>query len=243
MTNWLSELAGPFETVEPPGVVSGFYESAPQTVFEVAMGATVLPGIDEIDPNSFLPSSRSVAFTREAWRAADGYPEWLDYCEDLVFDFRMRDKLGSFVFAPRAIAHFRPRANLRAFFVQYYRYSRGDGKADLWRLRHAVRYFTYGIGIPVVIATGFLSPWVWLAGGMVAARGLFYTPYRRLLRGVGGRPLGTTLRAALWIPLLRLSGDIAKMIGYPVGLVWRRRRQKTDRRLRWRPAARQSSQG
>ena len=73
------------------------------------MGATVLPAVDEIRPESFLPSSRSVAFTKAAWQAAGGYPEWLDYCEDLIFDFRLREVSGPFAWAPEAVAHFRPR--------------------------------------------------------------------------------------------------------------------------------------
>src|ERR1051326_5124056 len=48
-----------------------------------------------------------------------------------------------FAFAPEAIAWFRPRPSLAAFFRQYYRYARGDGKADLWRARHTIRYATY----------------------------------------------------------------------------------------------------
>ena len=34
------------------------------TDFEVVMGATVLPNLDDVDPESFLPSSRSIASLR-----------------------------------------------------------------------------------------------------------------------------------------------------------------------------------
>ena len=131
------------------------------------MGATVLPTVDEIKPESFLPSSRSVAFTKEAWDAAGGYPEWIDYCEDLIFDFRLRDAAGPFAWAPDAVAHFRPRGSLKAFFKQYYRYARGDGKADLWRKKHLIRYVTYLIALPGLIALSLLP----LAGLVVRAAG------------------------------------------------------------------------
>jgi hypothetical protein len=42
------------------------------------------------------------------------------------------------------------------------------------------------------------------------------------------------LVAAGWVPLIRLTGDVAKMIGYPVGWWWRLTRFKGDERLRWR---------
>ena len=121
-----------------------------------------------------------MAFTKEAWAAAGGYPEWIDYCEDLIFDFRLRDAAGPFAWAPDAVAHFRPRGSLKAFFKQYYRYARGDGKADLWRKKHLIRYVTYLIALPGLIALSLLhSPGWWfvlLAGVMLYCA----TPYRRL---------------------------------------------------------------
>jgi hypothetical protein len=29
------------------------------------------------------------------------------------------------------------------------------------------------------------------------------------------------LKAIGWVPVIRVTGDIAKMIGYPIGIVWR----------------------
>src|SRR5262249_44669134 len=87
--DWLEKVLEPFNTLEnnlnPPSAalrpqaVAGFFRTdpSPRSPFQIAMGATVLPVEEEIDPEKFLPSSRSVAFTKEAWRAAGGYPEWL----------------------------------------------------------------------------------------------------------------------------------------------------------------------
>ena len=124
---WLEEIIRPLEEDESVQVVAGFFRPDPQSVFEVALGATTLPALADIRPERFLPSSRSVAFRKTAWEAVGGYPEWLDYCEDLLFDFRLRERFGPFVFIPQAVVYFRPRPNLRGFFWQYYRYARGDG--------------------------------------------------------------------------------------------------------------------
>lgn len=229
---WLEELVAPFAAAppgqRPPDVVGGFFEPDAQTVFEVAMGATVLPNVEDIEPAAFLPSSRSVAFTAAAWRAVGGYPEWLDFCEDLVFDIALRRSGCRFAFAPRAVVYFRPRSSLRAFFKQYYQYARGDGKADLWRRRHAIRYATYAAA-PLAIAGGLWYNIVW---GVVAVAGLSYCwrPYRRLLPRLRGYSLRQRLQALLLVPLIRLTGDVAKMLGYPVGVWWRlsRRRQPAE---------------
>jgi hypothetical protein len=41
------------------------------------------------------------------------------------------------------------------------------------------------------------------------------------------------LQAILWVPVIRITGDIAKMIGYPVGWQWRLERLSTQPELRW----------
>jgi glycosyltransferase involved in cell wall biosynthesis len=216
---WLEHLVAPIEG--GGATAAGFFQADPQTLFETAMGATVLPTADEIDPATFLPSSRSVAFLKEAWAAAGGYPEWLDYCEDLLLDFALRDRYGPFPFVPEAVAHFRPRGTMPSFFRQYYRYARGDGKADLWRRRHAVRYGTYLLGLPLLVRLATrVSRWFW---GLLALGGLAYCarPLMRLAPALRGRPAADKVRAVALVPLIRLVGDVAKMLGYPAGVWWR----------------------
>ena len=223
---WLAELVRPYERDPNVHVVSGFFVAAPQTPFEVAMGATVLPALSDVNPSTFLPSSRSVSFRKEAWAEVGGYPEWLDYCEDLILDLELRDRFGSFAFAPRAVARFRPRPNLKAFFTQYYRYARGDGKADLWRRRHAIRYVTYGLVVPALVLLAVLhSPW-WLLGLAAGAALYMATPYRRLVGMASGLSWAGRLYAVAMVPCVRVVGDAAKMIGYPVGWVWRLRHRR-----------------
>jgi glycosyltransferase involved in cell wall biosynthesis len=222
--DWLEKLVAPFESEDTRGlvsVVSGWFVADPKTLFETAMGATVLPHVREIEPETFLPSSRSVAFRKVAWEACGGYPEWLDYCEDLLFDFRLRALYGPFAFAPEAVVHFRPRGSLQAFFRQYYQYARGDGKADLWGRRHAVRYLTYLVAAPLLVTLALVhTPWWWLVllAGVAAYTA---TPYRRLWPMLAPYGFLGRLKAVVLVPIIRVVGDVAKMIGYPVGMAWR----------------------
>ncbi|MCS6803201.1 MAG: glycosyltransferase [Chloroflexota bacterium] len=220
---WLADLIAAIE--KGADVAAGFFLPDPRTTFEVAMGAAVLPEARDIDPARFLPSSRSIAFRRAVWEQVGGYPEWLDYCEDLVFDFAYRRAGFRQVWVPSAVAHFRPRGSLRAFWLQYFRYARGDGKADLWRKRHAVRYLTYGVAAPALLAAGRRSPlaWLLLLAGFLA---YLWTPLRRYRRQSAALSLGERLRGLLWLPVIRVVGDLAKMAGYPVGIWWRLRRPR-----------------
>ncbi|MEM7801122.1 MAG: glycosyltransferase [Chloroflexota bacterium] len=224
---WLEEIVKPLET-SGARVVSGWFESDPYTDFEVAMGATVLPNLEDIDPQRFLPSSRSVAFLKSAWAATGGYPEWLDYCEDLIFDFALKEEVDTFAFAPEAVAYFRPRGSLRSFFKQYYLYARGDGKSGLWLKRHVIRYVTYLVALPIIGRMIWRARWY---GWILALAGVGYYCYRPAARlwplTHRWRP-PNRVRVFVLIPIIRIVGDVAKMIGYPVGVVWRLQNRMTD---------------
>lgn len=242
---WLERLTAPWlgdgnTNGDMPLASAGFFLPDAEGVFQTALAATTLPLLDEIDPARFLPSSRSIAFTKGAWARAGGYPEWLDYCEDLLFDFALNaqasDGASAFAWSPGALVHFAPRSSLRAFMLQYIRYARGDGKADLWRKRHVVRYATYLLLLPALLGHALFGRfakglgWLGLLAGVIV---YCWRPWWRLaLFGVELSRRQWAAAAAL-VPLLRAAGDIAKMVGYPAGLWWRwRNRRRAE--LAWR---------
>jgi glycosyltransferase involved in cell wall biosynthesis len=253
LEGWAEIVGGNQPTDDTPPAVAGFFladtsqarEHAPDAgntpdLFLTAMAATVLPLLTEIDPNQFLPSSRSVAFTKQAWTVAGGYPEWLDYCEDLLFDFAINAQRPgaptAFAWAPTACVYFRPRESLRAFWTQYYRYARGDGKADLWRKRHLARYLTYFVVLPALLGHafwGFFARWLGWAGLLAGVMLYCARPWQRLPHLSAGLPPQQRLQAALLVPVIRVVGDVAKMIGYPVGLWWRWQHRR-QAEIHWR---------
>lgn len=222
---WLEALLVPLAD-ESVQVVSGWFEADPYTDFEVVLGSTVLPARRDIDPDRFLPSSRSVAFRKSAWEAIGGYPEWLEHSEDLVFDKALAERFGPFAFAPMAVAYFRPRPDLRSFYRQYFDYARGDGKANLWPVRHAIRYATYLLALPLILRWIWRERWYgWvlllLGVGVYSRR-----PAERLWENTWGWRPPARARAFALVPIIRLVGDVAKMIGYPTGLWWRLRQPR-----------------
>jgi glycosyltransferase involved in cell wall biosynthesis len=222
---WLEDIVAPIERGEA-AVAAGWFEADPYTDFEVVMGAAVLPARRDIDPATFLPSSRSVAFLKSAWEVVGGYPEWLDYSEEVVFDFALKEQGDKFVFVDTAVAYFRPRHSLAAFFKQYYLYSRGDGKANLWPLRHLIRYATYFVALPFMLRLIWREKvvgWLLLFVGTAVYCG---RPTQRLWQNTWGWRPPSRLRAIALIPIIRLVGDVAKMLGYPAGLWWRWQHRK-----------------
>jgi len=220
--NWLANLLAPFDEPNAPDVVSGFFYAAPESCFERVLGAITLPRLTELAPARFMPSSRSVAYRRQAWQSVGGYPEWLDYGEDLVFDFTLKDAGMRFALAPEAAVWFRPRPDLSSFYRQYYRYSRGDGKADLYIYRHMLRYTIYIVICASILLGIWINPWFLLMTALSFAA-VLGRPLRRLVPELRKMSNRDRLLGMLWLPVIVVTGDLAKMLGYPVGVRWRRK--------------------
>ncbi len=221
--DWLTCLMAPFHlhasgSSEMPDFVSGFFLPDPKGLFEHALAMTTLPAREEMGKGRFMPSSRSVAFTRSIWRRVGGYPEWMTWSEDVLFDLALMNIGAKIVYQPDAIVWFRPRASLSAFMRQYRNYAYGDGQGLLWPKRHAIRYITYLILLPLVLfllkRRFALGAFLLLAGGAI----MFWTPFKRHWRSGRYR-----WQALLLIPTIRVAGDLAKMWGFPQALSQGRR--------------------
>jgi glycosyltransferase involved in cell wall biosynthesis len=216
--DWLEQLVRPLVLDLEVSVSAGFFSPGGDSVFSRLLAAVIVPHLTEIDPMTFLPSSRSVAFRRRAWEIVGGYPEWLDHCEDLVFDLALKHAGLRFTFTPTARVTWDARRSLPDFFRQYYLYARGDGVAGLWARRHAVRYGAYGSGVTLFLL-GRRHPvaWIALAVGSVVHTSKFI---RRVWRH---RPFHPPLLVAgsVFVPVIVVVGDLAKMVGYPVGRIQR----------------------
>lgn len=213
--DWLEKLVAPLEGDDEAGVASGFFLPGGGDWRQRSLAIAITPQREEIEPDRFLPSSRSIAFRRSWWRQAGGYPEWLGHCEDLVFDLELRRAGARFVFVPDAIVVWDARPDLRSFARQYFNYARGDGHANLWPKRHALRYGAYAAGLFLLtrrrrrrLALGLLLlGWV----------GYQWKFLRRLHRiPVSADPV-ERLGAFARVPLIVTVGDVAKMVGYAVG--------------------------
>jgi GT2 family glycosyltransferase len=216
---WLEHIIAPLEAGEAD-LVGGFFRPAPRSMFELALGATNYRHAAEIDPQYFLPFGKSMAFRKQVWAQVGCFQEWSDHCEDILFDIAVERVGYRRVFVPEALVHFRPRSSLWAFARQYFYYARGDGFAGLWPRRHAIRYGTY-LALLLLLETARRVPAARLPmGALLGAGAAAYThrPYRRLWPQLESLPLSRRAYALALVPIIRLVGDCAKMVGYPVGL-------------------------
>jgi len=211
---WFSRIISPLESAPDVGVVAGYYEPTPQSTWDAAVAAATVPAVSEVNPKTFLPSSRSVAFRRSAWEAAGGYPERAWHNEDTPFDLAMKAAGARFVFEPQAVVHWRPHSSLRRLYRQFARYARGDAEEGIWFSHYTKAY---------LVATATLGA-LWL--------GLLWPPYfwwlpllaaaywaRHALRA---RRRTNSWPAAALAPIVNATLDIAHVVGYTTGLIRRR---------------------
>jgi len=83
---------------------------------------------DQFNPQIFLPSSRSVAFTKEAWKKSGKYPEHLNYCEDLIFAKNLKWFTNMEV-EPQASVKWHIPTNIFQYFHTIKNYASGDIQA------------------------------------------------------------------------------------------------------------------
>lgn len=207
---WLEELTKPFTWPDPPDVVAGYYEPIVEGIWEAAAGAALVPKPDEIDPETFLPSSRSVAFRKSAWEAVGGYPEGLSHNEDTPFSLALRRAGFKFAFAPKAIVRWRVHTNPAKVFWQFLRYAYGDGESGLF-FRHYLKVGLYWPVLALAVRGG-------RRGRAIGAGLLSAYLARQFLRRL--RRCGDPLIALLSIPYV-VALDMGQCLGYPAGLAKR----------------------
>ncbi len=140
--NWLKNITIPFNDKEID-VVSGYYTSKNKNVFEKCLETYVSVMPDTIDKDNFLPSSRSVAFRKSAWEKVKGYPEYLDTCEDLLFDKKLKQSGAKFYFAQNALVYWKQRKNIFEAAKQLFFYAEGDGRAHNFRIKVPFIFLRY----------------------------------------------------------------------------------------------------
>ncbi len=130
--NWLEMLTLPFALDPEISVSAGYYEVLETNTLSRLAKRFFGVDLERIDPQTFLPSGRSLAFRKPLWEDAGGYPEWLtDAGEDTLFDLRLKAQPARWAFVPSArVAWYAP-DTLGKLIKTYFRYSRGDGETGI----------------------------------------------------------------------------------------------------------------
>ncbi|MCM0084048.1 glycosyltransferase [Geomonas sp. Red32] len=138
---WLEEIVRPFSEQEAD-VVAGWYEPVLGSAFQKAYSRLYLPTLESIDRENFLPSSRSIAFRKEAWARVGGYPEDTYTAEDTMFDIKLREAGFRFYFAEKAVVFWNCPSTLDEATKKHYNYGYGDGQYGFFKKNYLTMLFS-----------------------------------------------------------------------------------------------------
>ena len=203
--DWLEEITKSYTEVarrnHPRGginniVSAGFYEMVCTNKLQKAMA--IFLGTQ--NPNSeFLPSARSMAFTKSIWKKASGFPEKMgDTAEDTLFNINLIKAGAKFKVAKNAIVNWQMPETIYDFGYKIYGYAKGDAESGIWW--HPVKKLqTHNIKILTIFLRYILFvlfPWLILIY-------IIYSYYKARLYGI----------------LLQFTSDFAGIIGFTHGIL------------------------
>jgi glycosyltransferase involved in cell wall biosynthesis len=207
--DWLERLVAPIE--QGAQVSAGAYRPLTSSLWQVCATAHV-PDPEELR-TGWMPSSRSLAFRREAFEDAGGYPEWLDVGEDMYLNHRWVERGVQLELAPDAVAFWRGRPTLAATWRQYARYAEGDALGGMYPQRHLIRFAAYTGGAMTWSSGRRLPRLVAMVAGILYVRGSVRRAWRR-----AGPTNGAKAAVLIGVPAMTAFLDAAKMWGYLRGL-------------------------
>lgn len=210
--NWIKNILEPFKD-KKIDVVAGFYEPDTKNVFEKSLSTYTCVMSDKVDEERFLPSSRSIAFKKSAWKEVGRYPEWLDTCEDLYFARELKKNGFKFRFVKKAIVYWPQRKNLRQATMQFFDYAKGDGMAHYVRRNTPFLFMRYLVGFGIFI--------LWVLSGLAF---LFIIIFVLLIAYIAWAIIKNykyvnNYMAIIYLPILQFAADFAVITGMLVGLL------------------------
>jgi len=206
-------LTGP---AKPETVTAGYSASWAKSFFQKCLAASIMPLPREIKTKRFMPSSRNVCFSKQAWAQAGGYPQHLDFGEDMKFNFALKASGYRIRFLPRAVVYWKMRQGLGTVCKQFFRYAKGDALGGMYPRRHMVRFAVLAVLAAVIALSVVWTPYVLL---VLAALGAAYCfqAFRRIPAVFYKQHFGKKIAAVCAVPFLLLCIDGAKLAGYLYG--------------------------
>ncbi|HJY98931.1 MAG TPA: glycosyltransferase [Patescibacteria group bacterium] len=217
--DWLEKLTEPFIHKEVD-ISAGFYQMKGESNIQKAMSIYLGVRPDSFDA-TFLPSTRSIAFRREAWEAVGGFPdEDKNSAEDTYFNFHTL-KLGmKYARVKTALVEWGMPKTIGEFYEKIKTYALWDARTKIWffpgkgltshnikALSVILRYLT---GLVLLVFT-FTSPL--LPVFLILVFAYFVWAFRKVYLEF------KDTKVAIFGPVLQIVSDLAVMQGFIRGMV------------------------
>jgi len=176
--------------------------------FEQAVVAYTLQMPDRVNPDTFIPTTRSVLFTKKIWQQLGGFDETLDLNEDFAFFWRAKQQKASFSLAKNALVGWLPRHTWPKFARMIYRFAQGDTQAGIIRPKVKLLFARYLIALTSLIyLLNFAPISLTITTFFYAGTLIIY-----LLWAIS-KNLKYTSQGWYWLPILQLTADVCVIAG------------------------------
>ena len=208
--NWIKNITKPFidKSVD---VVSGYYKGKAKNIFQKCLIPYVLVMPDKLDPATFLPATRSIAFKKTIWEKIGGFDEELSHNEDYVFARKLKEKGAKIVFAKDAIVYWTPRNSFKEACIMFFRFALGDAEAGIWRTNVLLLLARYFLGLYFLFLSFLyksVMPFIIISVGIILYLMWAIQKNYKYVRDK---------RALVILPLLQITADISVLTGTCMG--------------------------
>jgi cellulose synthase/poly-beta-1,6-N-acetylglucosamine synthase-like glycosyltransferase len=217
--NWLKNLTAPFAT-GMVDVSAGFYKMTGDSPLQKSESVFIGVRPRKFD-NKFLPSTRSIAFTKRIWEELGGFPENLEgTVEDTMFNKKLIKVSAKISRVKDATIEWGMPEHINEFFWKVFGYARGDALTKIWifpgkgfashNIKSLFILFRYILGL----ATLFLSFKYHILLPALIILFLLYLlwAYRKVFLEFGD------WKVALLGPIIQITSDFAVMGGFLSGI-------------------------
>lgn len=218
--DWIKNISEPFNT-ETIDIVAGFYKMSGKTSLQKA--ESIFLGITPRKFNhNFLPSTRSVAFTRKIWVDIGGFPEGIEgTAEDTAFNYKLINFGARISRVKSAIVEWGMPKTLKDFFWKIFAYAKGDAKSKIWIFpekgitSHNIKalsvFFRYLVGMLLIVLSS-QTP-IFFTVFVICLFAYLFWSFRKVFLEFGD------WKVSLWGPVLQITSDIAVIGGFTSGIL------------------------
>lgn len=208
---WLENITKQFKD-KKVDVVAGYYKGLAKNVFQKCLVPYVLVMPDKVNPDNFLPATRSIAFTKAVWKKTGGFEERFSHNEDYVFANKLKKINAKIIFTKDAIVNWIPRNTFREAFIMFFRFALGDAEAGIFRPKVIFIFIRYMIFfLLIILSVIYKSTFILDSLVLILIIYLFWAIQKNY------KYVNDWL-AFFILPLLQLTADLAVMSGTLIGL-------------------------
>ncbi len=211
---FVKEIVKPF-TDSSVDVVAGYYRGEAKSIFQECLIPYVLVMPDKINPDTFLPATRSMAIRKNIWKEMGGFDVHLSHNEDYAFAKKLKNLNKNIKFVQNAFVTWIPRKNIYEAFNMFYRFALGDIEAGIMRPKVTLLFVRYLIAFILLFYT-FLNPsqlLIFLILSLISIYTLWAVikNYRYIKKW----------QAFFLLPMIQYTADLAVILGSIRGIIKR----------------------